>query len=95
MAVRVIRGMQSGLFFVLLKELEKKVGVPKPITAVAHCLSFTLYGIWKKGTLYEETFPSLCAAKRRKMAKRAEEKPEVLSLAGAVDNLINQTSNRG
>jgi len=90
MAVQAIRKMGRGRFFVLLKALEKRVGVPKAITAVAHRLSFTVYALWKKGVLYEETEAKFYSAKRRRLAKRAAEPVEIPSLAGAVDKLIGQ-----
>ena len=95
MAVQAIRKMGRGRFFVLLKALEKRVGVPKAITAVAHRLSFTVYALWKKGALYEETEAKFYSAKRRRLAKRAAEPVEAPSLARAADNLIGQLNHTG
>ena len=95
MAVQAIRKMGRGRFFVLLKALEKRLGVPKAITAVAHRLAFTVYALWKKGALYEETAVKQYSAKRRRLAKRAAEPVEVPSLAGAVDKLIGQFGHTG
>ena len=95
MAVQAIRKMGRGRFFVLLQALEKRVGVPKAITAVAHRLSFTVYALWKKGALYEETEAKFYSAKRRRLAKRAAEPVEAPSLARAADNLIGQLNHTG
>jgi transposase len=95
MAVQAIRKMGRGRFFVLLKALEKRVGVPKAITAVAHRLSFTVFALWKKGALYEETEAKFYSAKRRRLAKRAAEPVKAPSLARAADNLIGQLNHTG
>ncbi|HTT35437.1 MAG TPA: IS110 family transposase [Thermoplasmata archaeon] len=88
MAVSAIRQMGRGRFFVQLKALEKRLGVPKAITAVAHRLAFTVYGLWKKGALYEETAVRLYSSKRRRMATRAAESVTTPSLADHVETLI-------
>ncbi|MGA9839275.1 MAG: IS110 family transposase [Thermoplasmata archaeon] len=88
MAVQGIRKMGRGRFFLLLKSLEKRVGVPKAITAVAHRLSFTVYGLWKRGTLYEEVAVKLYSAKRKRLAKRASEPVNVPSLADVTEELM-------
>ncbi len=90
MAVQAIRKMGKGRFFLLLKALEKRVGTPKAITAVAHRLAFTVYGLWKRGALYEETNVKGYSAKRRRLANRAAEPVETPSLGGAVDKLMGQ-----
>ncbi|MHB8352219.1 MAG: thioredoxin domain-containing protein, partial [Thermoplasmata archaeon] len=60
------------------------------ITAVAHRLAFTVYALWKKGVLYEETEVKRYSEKRRRLAKRATVPVEVSSVAGAVDKLIGE-----
>ena len=87
--------MGRGRFFLLRKALEKRVGVPKAITAVAHRLSFTVYAIWKTETLCQETDVKRYSAKRRRRAKRAAEPVEVSSLAGAADKPIGQSGHVG
>ena len=95
MAAQGNRAMKKGRFFLLLKELEKRVGTAKALTAVAHRIAFTVYGIWKKGTLYEENFGKLYLSKRQRMTKRSEEKVEVTSLANVVKNMIDQSGHPG
>lgn len=95
MAVQAIRKMGKGRFFVLLKALEKRVGTPKAVTAVAHRLSFTVYGLWKKGVLYEETSVRLYSAKRRALSRRAAEPEVAPSLASAIENLMSVQGVRG
>ena len=95
MAVQAIRKTGKGRFFLLLKALEKRVGTPKAITAVAHRLAFTVYALWKKGVLYEEIALKPYTAKRRRLANRAAEPVDTPSIAGAVDKLIGQLGHTG
>lgn len=95
MAVQAIRKMGKGRFFVLLTELEKRLGVPKAITAVAHRLSFTVYGLWKKGAIYEETSVRLYSAKRKRLAKRASEPVSVASLTSVAEKLMSAQGFQG
>ena len=88
MAVPAIRKMGRGRFFVRLKALEQRMGVPKAIAAVAHRRLFTVYPLWKKGVLYEETDVKRYGAKRRRLSQRAAEALERSSMAATVDRRI-------
>ena len=71
-----------------LKALEQRMGVPKAIAAVAHRRLFTVYPLWKKGVLYEETDVKRYGAKRRRLSQRAAEALERSSMAATVDRRI-------
>ena len=71
------------------------LNAPQLRHGVAHRLSFTVYALWKKGALYEETEAKFYSAKRRRLAKRAAEPVEAPSLARAADNLIGQLNHTG
>ena len=60
-----------------------------------HRLAFTAYALWTEGVLSEKTAVKLYSAKGRRLAKRAEEPVEVLSLAGAGDKLMGQLGRGG
>lgn len=88
MAVQAIRTSKRGRFFLMLQRLEKRVGLAKALTAVAHHLSFVAYAIWKKGILFEETFVPRYTVKRRKLAERAKEEVRSPVMAAIVEKLI-------
>ena len=90
MAVQAIRHSKRGRFYVMLERLEKRVGLAKALTAVAHHLSFVAYAIWKKGTLFEETVVPYYTVKRRKLAKRAKEEVRSPAMATIIEKLIAQ-----
>lgn len=48
LAPSVIRHSRKGKFYLQLKAFEARVGMAKAMSAVAHRLAFTIYGIWKE-----------------------------------------------
>lgn len=87
-AVQGIRKAGRGRFHTLLKQLEKKLGGAKAVTAVAHRLAFTAYALLKKGQLYEESHANRFARKRHDMAVRAKKSVEVPTVPDLVDKLM-------
>ncbi|MGI0128589.1 MAG: IS110 family transposase [Thermoplasmata archaeon] len=95
MAVSVIRHSRKGKFYVQLKRFEARVGMAKAMSAVAHRLAFTIYGLWKMRHLYEEVPLSRYATKRRGMQRRSEEASEIPAIHPTIDRLIRTSRNAG
>lgn len=87
-ATSVIRHSRKGTFYRQLKALEARVGMAKAMTAVAHRLAFTIYGIWKRRCLYEEVPVARYSAKRRGLRRRSEEASTLPSFEPSLDKLI-------
>ena len=94
-AVQSIRKSGKGRFAVLLKRLEKRLGTPKALAAVAHRLAFTVYGLWKTNTLYDEVSAGLYAFKRRRLRRRAAEAPAHPRMADAVERMLKASRASG
>jgi transposase len=94
-AVQSIRKRGKGRFALLLKRLEKRLGTPKALAAVAHRLAFTVYGLWKTNTLYDEVSAGLYAFKRRRLRRRAAEAPTRPRIAAAVERMLKASGASG
>lgn len=94
-AVQANRKSGKGRFATLLKRLEKRIGTPKALAAVAHRLAFTSYGLWKTGTLYDEISAQLYAWKRRRLRRHAAEATVPPRAAEAVDRMLKQLGSVG
>ncbi len=94
-AVQSIRKSGKGRFGLLLKRLEKSLGFPKVMAAVAHWLAFTVYGLWKTNTLYDEVSATLYAHKRRRLRRHAAEAPARPEIAEAVKRVLKATGASG
>ncbi len=95
MAVSVIRQSRKGRFYQQLKAFEARVGMAKAMSAVAHRLAFTIYGLWKEGRLYEEVPVARYTAKRRGMHRRSEEASEIPMIHPTIDKLIKTGRDSG
>ena len=71
-AVQAMLKTGHGKLVVHFRRLEKRLGRPKALMAVAHRLAFRVYGIWKTGQMYEEVSASLYGRKREKLQRRAK-----------------------
>ncbi len=91
-AVQSLLKTRRGRFVVLFRRLEKRLGRPKALMAVAHRLAFTVYGIWKTGRLYEEGSPSLYERKRTQLARRAAKRTALPSRDELLDKLIRRAT---
>src|SRR5579875_1903421 len=91
-AVQSLLKKRRGRFVVLFRRLEKRLGRPKALMAVAHRLAFTVYGIWKTGRLYEEGSPSLYERKRAQLARRAAKRTPLPSRDELLDKLIRRAT---
>jgi transposase len=87
-AVQALLKTKRGPFVVQFRRLEKRVGRPKALMALAHRLSFTVYGIWKTGRLYEEVSARLYDRKRAQLARRAAKRSELPPKGEIIDRLI-------
>lgn len=91
-AVQALLKTKRGRFVVLFRRLEKRLGRPKALMAVAHRLAFTVYGIWKSGQLFEEGSRALYERKRSKLALRAAKRTVLPSRDGLLDKLIRRAT---
>ena len=94
-AVQSLPKTKRGRFVVMFRRLEKRLGRPKALMAVAHRLAFTVYGIWKTGRLYEEGSPTLYERKRTQLARRAAKPTRLPSRDELLDKLIRRTAMPG
>jgi len=94
-AVQANRKSGSGRFAMLLKRLEKRIGAPKALAAVAHRLAFTIYGLWKTGSLYDEVSAQLYGWKPRRLRRHAAEAAAPTRAAEAVDRMLKQLGSAG
>ena len=94
-AVQALLTTKRGRFVVEFRRLEKRIGRPKALMAVAHRMAFTVYGIWKTGQLYEEGSPQLYERKRRKLALRARKRTALPSKDELLDKLIRRSGMPG
>jgi transposase len=94
-AVQALLKTKRGRFVLQFRRLEKRVGRPKALMAVAHRLAFTFYGLWKTGQLYEEGSPSLYERKRVQLARRAIKRTSLPSRAELLDKLIRRAEMPG
>lgn len=94
-AVQALLKTKRGRFVVQFRRLEKRLGRPKALMAVAHRLAFTVYGIWKTGRLYEEGSASLYARKREQLARRAARRATLPSRDELLDKLIRKAAMPG
>lgn len=62
-----MRQSRKGNVYLQLKAFEARVAMAKAMSALAHRLAFTIYGIWKERRLYEEVSLARHTAKRRAM----------------------------
>ena len=90
-AVQALLKTKRGRFVVEFRRLEKRIGRPKALMAVAHRLAFTVYGIWKTERLYEEGNPQLYERKRVKLALRARKRTALPSKDEMLDKLIRRS----
>ncbi len=60
--------------------------------AVAHCLAFTVCGLWKTGHLYEKGSLSLYERKRTQLARRAAKRTELPSREELTGKLIGRAA---
>ena len=95
MAVSVIRQSRTGRFYRQLKAFEIRVGMAKAMSAVAHRLAFTIYGLWKGKRLYEEVPLARYVVKRRGMLRRSEEASGIPAIHPTIDKLIRTGQNLG
>jgi transposase len=91
-AVQALLKTRRGRFVVQFQRLEKRLGRPKALMAVAHRLAFTVYGLWKTGQLYEEGSPSLYERKRIQLARRAIKRTSLPSHGELLDKLIQRAA---
>jgi transposase len=91
-AVQAMLKTGRGRFVILFRRLEKRIGRPKALMAVAHRLAFTVYGIWKAGRLYDEVSASLYSRKRAKLRQRAAAEPSLPSRAELIDRMMQVMS---
>ena len=63
--------IRKGRLFTMFEALKARVGVPKALTAVAHRLTFVIYGIWKSGKTYDVGNPDSFEHKRDRLKERA------------------------
>lgn len=89
-AVQALLKTKRGRFVVEFRRLEKRLGRPKALMAVAHRLAFTVYGIWKAGRLYEEGSLRLYERKRARLAFRAKKLTTLPSKDEMLDKLIRR-----
>jgi transposase len=75
--------------FRIFEALKARVGVPKAMMAVAHRLTFVLYGVWKSGTPYTEGNPASFDRKRERLAERTKVETKHPSVSELVDKLIS------
>jgi transposase len=94
-AVQALLKTGRGRFVVQSRRLERRVGRPKALMAVAHRLAFTVDGIWKTGRLYEEGSPLLYERKRAQMARRAAKQTTLPSRGDLIDKLIRRAAMPG
>lgn len=94
-AIQALLKTKRGRFVVQFRRLEKRLGRPKALMAVAHRLAFTVYGIWKTGRLYEEGSPSLYERKRAQLARRAAKRTALPSRDELIDKLIRRAAMPG
>ncbi|MCI4320656.1 MAG: IS110 family transposase [Thermoplasmata archaeon] len=94
-AVQAIRKSGKGRFAILLRRLEKRIGTPKALAAVAHRLAFTVYGLWKTETLYDEISAQQYAWKRRRLRRHAAEAPAAPRPVEAVERMLKQIGAMG
>ncbi len=94
-AVQALLKTGRGRFVVMFRRLEKRLGRPKALMAVAHRLAFTVYGIWKTGRLFEERNPSLYERKRAQLTRRAAKRRSLPSRGELLDNLIRRAAMPG
>ncbi|MGH9299902.1 MAG: IS110 family transposase [Acidimicrobiales bacterium] len=94
-AIQALLKTKRGRFVVQFRRLEKRLGRPKALMAVAHRLAFTVYGIWKTGRLYEEGSASLYERKRAQLTQRAAKHTALPSRGELLDKLIQRTAMRG
>jgi transposase len=94
-AVQALLKTKRGRFVVMFRRLEKRLGRPKALMAVAHRLAFTVYGLWKTGHLYEEGSPSLYERKRGQLARRAIKHSTLPSRGELLDKLIRRATMHG
>ena len=94
-AVQALLKTKRGRFVTQFRRLEKRLGRPKALMAVAHRLAFSVYGLWKTGRLYEEGSASLYMRKRAQLARRAT-KSTTLPLRGELlEKLIRRAAMAG
>lgn len=94
-AVQALLKTKRGRFVVQFRRLEKRLGRPKALMAVAHRLAFTVYGLWKTGRLYEEGSPTLYERKREQLARRAAKRTALPSRGDLLDKLIRRAAMPG
>ena len=94
-AVQALLTTKRGRLVVQFRRLEKRLGRPKALMAVAHRLAFTVYGIWKTGRLYEEGNTTLYERKRSQMARRATKRTTLPSRDELLDKLIRRVTMPG
>jgi transposase len=94
-AIQALLKTKRGRFVVQFHRLEKRLGRPKALMAVAHRLAFIVYGIWKTGRLYEEGSSSLYERKRTQLARRATKRTTLPSRSELLDKLIRRAEMPG
>ena len=95
MAVQSLPKTKRGRSVVMFRRLEKRLGRPKALMAVAHRLAFTVDGIWKTGRLYEEGSPTLYERQRTQLARRAAKPARLPSPDELLDKLVRRTAMPG
>jgi transposase len=91
-AIQALLKTKRGRFVVQFRRLEKRLGRPKALMAVAHRLAFTVYALWKTGRLYEEGSSSLYERKRVQLARRATKRTSLPSRSELLDRLIRRAA---
>ncbi len=91
-AIQALLKTRRGRFVVQFRRLEKRVGRPKALMALAHRLSFTVYGLWKTGRLYEEVSARLYGRKRAQLVRRAAKRSALPTKRELIDRLIHTTA---
>ena len=94
-AVQAMLKTGHGRLVVQFRRLEKRLGRPKALMAVAHRLAFKVYGIWKTGRMYEEVSARLYGRKRDQLQRRAKRESTLPSRHGLIDKLMATPSIRG
>ena len=94
-AVQALLKTKRGRFVVMFRRLEKRLGRPKALMAVAHRLAFTVYGIWKTGRIYDEGNPSLYERKRAGLTRRAAKRTTLPTRDELLDKLIRRAAMPG
>ena len=91
----IVQKLRHGHLFAKFEILQRRVGVAKALTAVAHRLAFTIYGLWKNGEPYEEGIPESFERKRKKLGERARALVRFPSMHDSIEKLLSRSGTPG